>query len=45
MLLQQNPTLRNTVAVAGREQAMQSFSQQGMLDGYRNIYEEMLHDR
>ncbi len=45
VLLQQNPTLRNTVAVAGREQAMQSFSQQGMLDGYRNIYEEMLHDR
>lgn len=45
VLLQQDQTLRNSVAAKGRKQAIQLFSQQGMLDGYRTIYEEMLNDR
>ena len=43
--LQQVPSLRRAIGEQGRERAKRMFSQEGMLNGYRHIYEEMLHDR
>jgi len=43
--LQQSPSLRKSISSKGRDRAEQLFSLQGMLNGYRHIYEEMLHDR
>ena len=43
--LQQDSALRKSIAEKGRERATELFSQQGMLNGYSRIYEEMLNDR
>lgn len=43
--LQQDSALRKSIAEKGRERATELFSQQGMLNGYNRIYEEMLNDR
>lgn len=38
------PSLRTEIGDAGRQTAEQTFSEQGMLDGYRRLYGEMLND-
>lgn len=43
--LQKDAQLVQTIAARGRDQAARMFSQAGMLNGYRKIYEEMLNDR
>jgi glycosyltransferase involved in cell wall biosynthesis len=40
--LHRNPDQRSQIAEAGRQRARQQFSLNAMLDGYRQLYEEML---
>lgn len=43
--LGQMPSLRKKIGNAGLETAQRQFSQTGMLNGYRRVYQEMLNDR
>ena len=41
--LAQSPSLRKKIGTAGRRTAEEQFSLTGMLNGYRRLYEEMIH--